>query len=139
MHRLTIAFVGLAALVAAARATLTTVTVHGESMEPTMEHGEVWLARRRGTPHVGDVVTARFPGLDPESPALVKRVIALNRGATGRREVLADGRVLELPPATAWLEGDNAAASLDSRTLGPVPLANLGRRVLTRVPSLTGA
>jgi nickel-type superoxide dismutase maturation protease len=89
------------------------VRVTGASMEPTLADGDRLLCRdltAARPPREGDVVVARRP----DRPALlvVKRVV--------RRE-----------PGGWWLEGDNAAASDDSRVFGPVPDALvLGRAVV---------
>src|SRR3990172_3346232 len=78
--------------------------VSGESMTPALAPGERVLVNRAafwfGRPRAGDVVVLR----DPRTPArlLIKRI---ERPAS----------------AGAWLvHGDNANASTDSRTFGPV-------------------
>lgn len=38
-----------------------------------------------------------------------------------------------IPPGHVWIVGDNAAASIDSRTYGPVPIALVWSRVVARV------
>jgi nickel-type superoxide dismutase maturation protease len=90
------------------------VAVAGESMAPTLRDGD-WLVCRRVAPdHVvrpGDVVVVERP--DRPGLLLVKRAV--------RRE--ADGW---------WVEGDNAAASDDSRVFGAVPDALVVARVLAR-------
>src|SRR4051812_35713690 len=71
----------------------------GDSMTPALESGDrLLLVAVR--PRAGDVVAVR----DPRAPerVLVKRV----------QQITADG---------VTLLGDNAAASTDSRTFGPVP------------------
>jgi nickel-type superoxide dismutase maturation protease len=73
------------------------VAVDGVSMVPTLAPGEWVLVRRGVAPRPGAVVVVRRP-----ERLVVKRVVRL----TG------DGRV--------WVEGDNAAASDDSRTWGAV-------------------
>ena len=89
------------------------VRVTGASMEPTLADGDRLLCRdlsARRPPRVGDVVVARRP--DRLDLLLVKRVV--------RRD-----------PEGWWLEGDNPAASDDSRVFGPVPDAlMLGRAVV---------
>lgn len=90
-------------VLAAAAAGVRRVVVEGESMRPALAPGDrlvvVWLPRRAAL-RPGAVVAAA----DPREPGrlLVKRVAALE----------PDGRVL--------LQGDNTAASTDSRTFGPV-------------------
>lgn len=41
-----------------------------------------------------------------------------------------------VPPGHVWIIGDNAAASIDSRTYGPVPMALVWSRVVARVSTL---
>ncbi len=93
---------------------LTRVQVHGDSMRPTLEPGDRLLVLRGAPLRVGDVVAVG----DPRAPArtLVKRVAA--RG-----------------PAGMTVLGDNAGASTDSRTLGPLaPDAVRGRAVYRYFP-----
>jgi len=102
------------------------VEVTGGSMAPTFLPGDrlVVLAGpfgRPGWPGVGDVVAVA----DPRDPTrrLVKRVARLDRAA-----------------GTVDVRGDHAAASTDSRTFGPVPLAAVIGRVVYRYapPGRTG-
>jgi nickel-type superoxide dismutase maturation protease len=79
------------------------VEVAGSSMEPTLTEGDWLVCRILGpddSPAVGDIVVVRRP--DRPELLLVKRAV--------RRE--ADGW---------WVEGDNGAASDDSRLFGVVP------------------
>ncbi|MGE0820424.1 MAG: nickel-type superoxide dismutase maturation protease [Candidatus Nanopelagicales bacterium] len=89
------------------------VRVSGASMEPALREGDRLLCRDvtpRRPVRAGDVVVARRP--DRPSLLLVKRAV--------RRE-----------PDGWWLEGDNPAASDDSRLFGPVAdELVLGRAVL---------
>ncbi|MCX6421985.1 MAG: nickel-type superoxide dismutase maturation protease [Actinobacteria bacterium] len=90
-------------------------TVEGLSMIPVLAPGERVLVRRTRDLGPGNVVVAH----DPEGRLVVKRLI--------RSEITAQGE-----PGW-WLEGDNAAASTDSRTYGAVPTtAMLGRVVHPR-------
>ena len=74
------------------------IRVRGPSMAPTLKDGDVVLARSRRVPRTGDVVVVTWVGRPGQLS--IKRV-------TG-----GDGR--------GWhVEGDNAAASTDSRDLGP--------------------
>lgn len=90
------------------------VVVSGSSMEPTLSEGD-WLLCRflSSTDRIeeGDVVVARRP--DRPELLVVKRVVRREHGGW-------------------WLEGDNAAASDDSRVFGPVPDDCLVARVLVR-------
>lgn len=92
----------------------TTVRVVGPSMEPTVRNGEIHLVRRGGRIRVGDIVVIRHP----QRPELfsVKRVI--------RREC----------PGW-WVEGDNPAASSDSREFGAVPDELIVGRLVLRLRS----
>ncbi len=94
------------------------VEVVGDSMAPTLMAGDrlAVLAQRFGRfkwPEVGAVVAVA----DPRDPSriLVKRVASVDRAA-GTLEVL----------------GDNPAASTDSRTFGPVPVASVVGRAIYR-------
>jgi hypothetical protein len=62
-------------------------------MRPALESGDLLLGWRRGRPQVGQVVVARH------GRPLVKRVARLDVSGV-------------------WLEGDNPAASTDSRSFG---------------------
>jgi len=90
------------------------VAVAGESMTPTLADGDwLWCRRLDGSRGVraGDVVVLERP--DRPGLLLVKRVV--------RRE-----------PDGWWVEGDNAAASDDSRLFGSVPDERLVARVVLR-------
>lgn len=110
-------------------------------MRPALEPGDWLLTRRvRGVPARGTIVVVTIqPGT-----FLVKRVI----GLPGERVVVADGQVhvdgttlaepwasgrtapdseVEVPSDAVWILGDNRAlSSSDSRTIGPVPLPDVG-------------
>lgn len=78
--------------------------VHGESMRPVLPDGALVVARRleaSSNLRVGEVVVARRP--DRPEIEIIKRILAIDE----------QGRV--------FLDGDNAAASTDSWTFGPVP------------------
>lgn len=90
------------------------VAVAGGSMSPTLLDGDWLLCRRvRGVTGVreGDVVVLERP--DRPGLLIVKRVV--RRDGSGW-----------------WVEGDNAAASDDSRLFGAVPAAHVVARVLAR-------
>jgi nickel-type superoxide dismutase maturation protease len=90
------------------------VLVTGPSMTPALRHGDQLLVDVRAVrrpARAGDVVVVRLP----DRPLAVKRVI----------RVEADG--------AAWVEGDNAFGSTDSRDLGAVPPESLAGRVLLRL------
>jgi nickel-type superoxide dismutase maturation protease len=86
--------------------------VSGASMQPHLYAGDCVLLRRGGRARVGDVVLLRRP--DRRELLVVKRVTGL----------VADGRL--------WVEGDNPAASDDSRLFGPVGAAAIEGRVVWR-------
>jgi len=112
-------------------------------MVPHLNPGD-WVIgwRRTGTPTRGDIVV--FADLDDPGINLVKRVIGLpgelveirggrvhidgailaDRWAVG--ETSPDSSVL-VPQGCVWLLGDNRGASTsDSRSLGTVPIADVG-------------
>jgi signal peptidase I len=84
------------------------VEVAGRSMEPTLRPGDWLMATRAGSIRRGDIVVLRHPRGHVD---VVKRVA----GVPGDR--LADGT---LGPDQFLVVGDNAAASTDGLTWGPV-------------------
>jgi nickel-type superoxide dismutase maturation protease len=90
--------------------------VTGESMLPVLKPGDVVLADplayRHSPPQPGDIVIARHPLR--RDVTLIKRVSAVSE----------DGR--------CRLEGDNPAASTDSRTFGWVAAEQVRGRVTSR-------
>jgi nickel-type superoxide dismutase maturation protease len=88
------------------------VEVRGDSMAPTLCEGDWLLARRTTRVRPGDLVVLARP--DRPNLLVVKRLI--RRDETGW-----------------WVEGDNPAASDDSRLFGPVPEV-LARVVLRYAP-----
>jgi len=118
----------LAALLLTERYLVSTRTVAGPSMEPTLMSGDRvlvdrWTFKHR-RPRAGEIVVA----LDEAGRPLVKRVAASPRG------------VEPDPGADAvWLLGDNAPASMDSRRIGAVPVGRLAGRVFWRYWPLSRA
>jgi type IV secretory pathway protease TraF len=102
------------------------VAVAEESMAPALAPGD-WLlvdptcAR---WPRRGCVVVVREPG---SGILAIKRVAA----RPGDR-VRVGGRLIRLGPGEAWLLGDAADRSIDSRRYGPVPLTALVGRAWFR-------
>ncbi|EJC98705.1 LexA/Signal peptidase [Fomitiporia mediterranea MF3/22] len=116
--------------------------VCGPSMLPTFSASEECiiedaLSVRLGYyPRRGELVVLDSP-YNP-SQQICKRVIGLPgdvvcvdpSGESG--EEISSEHVL-IPPGHIWIAGDNAAASRDSRTYGPVPIALVRSRVLAKV------
>lgn len=126
--------------------------VEGESMLPTLAHGDRLLVNklvyRFREPVPGEVVVVA----DPANPRrhLVKRVIAVAGEEVEVRgdAVWVNGSLLEEPyvhpdsPGTyragpltvpegyVWVMGDNRGASLDSRLLGPLPVSRVEGRAV---------
>lgn len=119
--------------------------VRGQSMEPTLHDNERVIVekisyRLTGGPHRGDVVVLR---LDGPRDMLIKRVVALpgETVAVQSGQVFVDGMPLtepwavrqggpDYPPTVVpeghvFVLGDNRGHSNDSRSFGPVPLANI--------------
>jgi signal peptidase I len=86
------------------------VEIAGPSMSPTLEAGDWALAARARRVRRGDIVVFEHP-LRPGFE-LVKRVVGVEGDLT------PDGRALG--PGEYWVEGDDPAASTDSRRFGPI-------------------
>jgi signal peptidase I len=143
-------------LAKASRLHLTRVV--SNSMAPAIDRGD-WTVMRRLNQHDRraidreDIVMFRFP-LGTAGRA-VKRVVAIggDRVAIGERSVTVNGhripiagapsegaarpRVETVPSGHVFLLGDNAAVSIDSRSMGPVPATELVARVLFVIPKPT--
>ncbi|CAN6234336.1 unnamed protein product [Urochloa humidicola] len=106
------------------------VTVDGGSMYPTLDdrQGERALVEKRCLYRYdlsrGDVVVFKSPRNHRE--LVVKRLIALPGDWI---QVPEKQEIRQIPQGHCWVEGDNAALSLDSRTYGPVPLGLMQGRV----------
>ncbi|HSK96844.1 MAG TPA: S26 family signal peptidase [Euzebyales bacterium] len=136
-----------------ARRHLVHVTVAGQSMRPTLDEGDVVLARR--TPprslRPRQIVVAERPCApqrwNPPTGAaagqitgdawMIKRIAAL-RLDDGPAQGDAHLRST-LPPGTVFLLGDNLPASQDSRGLGPWPVDRVLGVVVGRVRRAPGS
>ncbi|CAN5685004.1 N/A [soil metagenome] len=126
------------------------LTVHGQSMEPTLGDGDVVLVLELlvGAPGVGRGDLAVFR--DPDGTLVVKRVIGLPGdraairdavlevdGAAVREDYVDYSRIsglyfgpVTVPAGAVFLLGDNRAASIDSRDYGPVGFDRIVGRVV---------
>jgi nickel-type superoxide dismutase maturation protease len=89
------------------------VEVAGDSMLPTLRSGDWLLARRSRTARPGQIVIVARPD---------------------RPDLLVIKRLIRADAAGWWVQGDNPAASDDSRTFGPVTRIE-GRILLRYRPS----
>ena len=100
------------------------VRVHGQSMQPTFEEGDVLWSNRLVywffSPRRGDVVVLDHPS---RPLRLLKRIMAV----PGDR---VDGRILG--PDEYFVSGDNPVASTDSAVFGPVQRRAIRGRVRPR-------
>jgi signal peptidase I len=98
-------------------------TIPSKSMEPGGRRGDYILADktayRRMAPQKGDIII--FVNPDNRSQRFIKRVEAL----PGETAALPDGSNQAVPHGFVYVLGDNRSSSIDSRTFGFVPLANV--------------
>ncbi len=147
MRKRTLLAAGIGAVAAAATAAAGLTrrfTIAEASMRPALEPGDWVLAtRRRGQPARGDIVVFSIAN----DASLVKRVVGLpgERLTVANGQVHIDGATLAEPWAhgptrpdlevaldgdSVFLLGDNRGLSSgDSRTIGPVPVADVGWQV----------
>jgi signal peptidase I len=107
--------------------------VAGRSMEPTLRSGDrvlvdVWTYRHR-SPRPGEIALCLTPA---SSRPLVKRVATPPGERSAARSAESGSRI--------WLQGDNAADSLDSRAFGGIEPGACHGRLIFRYwpPSGTG-
>jgi signal peptidase I len=106
---------------------------------PKERKWERFFTSLRSGVNIGDVVVVEHP---QREGTICKRVI----GLPGDEIILKKASyseakrrgLLKVPDGHLWLEGDNSANSLDSRTYGPVPAAMIVGRVPFRVWPLRG-
>jgi signal peptidase I len=101
--------------------------IPSSSMEPTVLRGDRVLADKtayqRMPPKKGDIVIFVFK--DDRSKRYIKRIEAMP-GDTIR---LADGSMQTVPHGSVYVLGDNKENSIDSRTLGFIPLSDVIAKV----------
>lgn len=99
-----------------------------DSMEPTFRHGQLVVIQQWpwcGDLERGDVLILKHPN-SPQT-RICKRVHALPG------EINPVEKEKRIPQGHVWLEGDNKARSLDSKTYGPVPIGLTEGRVVVRL------
>jgi len=107
----------------------------GPSMIPTLSWDGIWVLisrffhRRGRNIAVGDLISFENP-IRPGYYS-IKRVIGMPgdfvcRDTPGK----GDGWLVQVPEGHCWVNGDNLAASRDSRHFGPLPLALVRGKVL---------
>lgn len=101
------------------------VEVEGDSMAPALLPGDRLVAVRTARYEVGDIVVVPDPRDDAR--VLIKRLAALPGG-----RVRFGGVELQAGPDEVIVLGDNAGASTDSRSLGPLRFADLEGRCVYR-------
>jgi signal peptidase I len=124
------------------------VRITTSSMAPAVGVGQWVVVTEAATPSPGDAVLFRFP-LGTDGRAL-KRVVATagDRVEVSSDAVVVNGRriplagwpgpshdeVLTVPDGHLYLLGDNHARSVDSRSFGSVPEAEVVAEVLVVIP-----
>ncbi len=147
---LLILVVALAVLVTVLYVTHDAETVSGPSMEPTLLSGDrILITKGYSRPARGDIVS--FAAVISGKPdTLIKRVVAIpgdsvevfgDRIFVNGTESPFDSVVIigneqfhlgpmDVAAETVYVAGDNRPVSLDSRFIGPVPLANIKGRAV---------
>ena len=111
----------------------------GVSMLPTFNYCGDWLFEKKlslsqlQTLKRGDLVTFRSPS-NPMT-LVCKRVIGL-AGDVVNVDPIDLGMSKQhclVPEGHVWVQGDNASASIDSRTYGPLPMGLIQAKIVCRV------
>ena len=140
------------------------VTIRGESMYPTLQHGDRILVLRRwlaGNPHKGQVVVFALAAgpeeqklsVDLQEACYIKRVVAvagetfsakLSANALAEIEIAARRRPAQtasqveswqIPSKHLFVCGENEEQSIDSRMWGPLPLSNVLGMMVMKLPA----
>lgn len=129
------------ALAAWARRRWLVVTVEGNSMSPTLHHGQRLIARRlRGEGFArSDIIVFLLPPEQLEEtqslglPLRVKRVVAIAGDPVPQwaRQALGADEQTRVPPGKVVVSGDNTDRTQDSRHLGYID----ARLIIAVVPS----
>jgi signal peptidase I len=151
-RRLVAQLVALGCVVALGHFAAEPMRVSSTSMVPTFRSGDEVLvdklAYREDQPRRGDLVV-----FDRSPDRLLKRVVAIPGDEVGIEDgvLVVNGRPVEepavdrrqvdgsyfgpaqVPAGTVFVLGDNRANSVDSRTIGPVPVTDLVGRIVLRL------
>ncbi|TDC85941.1 hypothetical protein E1193_01160 [Micromonospora sp. KC606] len=136
----TIASAAAVAGVVAARHRFMIIDVMGESMSPSLAHGDRLLVRRTQRLRVGAIVVAHHQqggrraavAGSPASTWLVKRLAALPGDTVPELVAPAVGHSRQVPAGMTVLLGDHPN-SVDSRLWGFVPLRDIEGVAITRL------
>jgi signal peptidase I len=135
--------------------------VEQQSMEPTLEPGDIVAVLPASTYGRADIVVFRPPDdwIQPDGTPFIKRVIAVGGDTV---EIKDDGFVYlngvqlkepyvheatltstdtprwQIPDGDLFVMGDHRATSADSRTFGPIPTSAVAGRVTFRCSGLPG-
>ncbi|KAF7189522.1 Mitochondrial inner membrane protease subunit 1 [Pseudocercospora fuligena] len=111
-------------------------STYGISMLPTLSSfGDwviisKWYRRGRGI-HAGDLVSFRHPVKEGEHA--IKRVVGLSGDLVLMYTPGKSDAMLQVPEGHCWVVGDNLPYSRDSRHFGPLPLALISGKVISKI------